>query len=600
MNLLLTLLSCLVLAANLRSAPAIEWQHAHPHPTARWLSAVTWGPAGFVAVGQDGEALFSPDGEEWTRSTIPGVGNSWLRAACHHAGKYIAAGTGNLIVLSTNGQDWTVVHPSGVGVANACAAADGMFAVVGHGNGLLVSTNGTDWEERATPTTFADIAFGNGLWVAASGGSAVYTSSNLVEWTKVQTGFPGAGYLPQITFGNGLFVVGGAFRPDGQTFYGTIVRVSTNATDWTEITGLNSFGEVRDVTYGDGRFVAILKRGSVWSTNGLFWEHAAAPDLYSDHEAIAVSDSGRFVAVGTGGGIVRSDDGSTWQLVSQDAPLAFFSALGAANGRFVAVGSYPSGFFGESQNVAVLSSTNGVDWAPVLFGPSGTLTGVAYGNRRWLAAGYGGGVFVSRDGVAWSDCSSPVTLRHFTGLVFGRGRFVAFDANREAGYYSARGKRWHEFRMPFRSDMGQAKYLHGRFIAAGGDQDGTILLSHNGIRWRKKTLPGTGWLAGVAYGAGHYVAAGLNVSAVSRHGVSWSVHPIPRTVYDLEYVNGWFVGVGPNGMMFSRDGVEWEVPSHEESPRRLFGLTTDGETLVGAQDATLYRGLFTDGAEAKP
>jgi hypothetical protein len=65
-------------------------------------------------------------------------------------------------------------------------------------------------------------------------------------------------------------------------------------------------------------------------------------------------------------------------------------------------------------------------------------------------------------------------------------------------------------------------------------------------------------------------------------------------VDDLEYVNGWFVGVGPNGMVFSRDGIEWEMPSREESPRDLFGLTTDGETLVGAQDATLYRGLFRD------
>jgi hypothetical protein len=79
---------------------------------------------------------------------------------------------------------------------------------------LLVSTNARQWVARQTPVDFIDLAYGNNLWVATTGGD-IYASTDLVNWTNSSRGIIGLGpYLPVVSFAQGTFLAGGAWEPD--------------------------------------------------------------------------------------------------------------------------------------------------------------------------------------------------------------------------------------------------------------------------------------------------------------------------------------------------------------------------------------------------
>ncbi len=584
---------------QLHSAPEIQWEHVYPHTTAKWLSAATWGAPGFVVAGQDGEILFSADASNWKRITSPGVSNWWFQAACYSDSKYVVVGWGNLIALSTNGQDWTVVNSGTNGLLKSCAAGAGVFATVGVNQTLFVSTNGTEWQERSAPETFLDITFGNGIWIALTGGPTIYASSNLVDWAIVETDFFGPA-LTSVCFGNGQFIAGGAWRPDepNGVSYGTVIKASADGLNWVPIAGLNSFGEIRGFAFGGGQFVAALKDHFLRSRDGASWEHVSPPDTGGDFAAIAASDSGQFVTVGSNGAMIESDNGAMWEVISSD-PRTEIHSIAWAKGRFIAAGGSPSYVGGPVGSAAVLSSTNGRDWQASLTNLSDQMSSVAYGNRIWVVTGNDGQIFTSRTGVDWTNRSLSPTTHDLRQVVYGRGRFTAFADSRDLVYRSANGKRWRVFESPLANEIANAKFLNRRFVGVGGYEDGFIFFSENGIKWAKTTFEGTGWLSAVAYGAGRYVAAGRSASVISQDGKSWNVYPTPRIVFDLEFVDGWFVGVGPDGMIFSRDGIDWQISNQPQSPA-LGILSVGSGILVGGYGATLYVGAWRDAVRLKP
>ena len=574
--------------------PVMQWEHVYPHPTGSWLNAAAWGPPGFVVVGADGEILFSTDAVQWERITINGTKEFWFQAVCYHNGKYVAVGNGNLIVASTNGQDWLIANPGTNGLLRACAGDAGTYAAVGLDKTLLVSTTGIDWQQRITPAEFSDIVFGNNTWVALTGGSTVYTSSDLENWTSVEVGSFGAPVLTSICFGEGQFIVGGAWQPGGLS--GTVIETSTNGLNWASVSlnGLDAFGETRDLVFAAGTFVAVQADYFLLSTNGTAWEKIPAPDAGGDLRGIGASAGGQFVAVGSIGAMLMSDDAELWQVISIE-PRLEVNSVAYANGRFVAAGGFPSYIGGPSGSGAVLSSTNGHDWQVALTDLEDQLSALAYGNGVWVVTGDDGGIFTSSNGVDWADHSLSSTSRDLHLLAYGNGRFVAFAIFRDVVYHSTNGMDWVSADAPLASEIAKVRFLNGRFMGVGGDDHGTIFFSMNGVTWEKITLNGTGWLAGMAYGKGRYVAIGRDVSAVSFDGIGWTVSPVSILIDDLQYVDGWFVGIGPRGMLVSRDGVEWQTMDQPVlNDNRLSILAYGAGTLLAGGGMNLYRGTLQD------
>lgn len=318
--------------------PEMYWQEVYPYPTASWLNAAAWGPPGFVAVGSDGEILGSADGLQWQKSTNGVPKGVWFSDVCFYNGRYVALGDSGALLWSTNGLNWQQVSTGTNTWLRACAGGGGQYVIAAGNNTLLVSTNAMDWQPRAVPENFCDIVCGSNQWVAVTGGSGIFLSTDLLNWTNTNPSFiPYSGpCFGSVSFGEGKFVVGGAWQPDQlNSLYGTVIYFSSNGVTWTAaaLSGLNAFGEVKSSVFAAGQFVAVQARYFLRSTNGENWEKIPTIDAGGALRSITSSSAGRFLAVGEKGAMLRSDDGQTWTVISVN-PRDDIHDVAYADGRF--------------------------------------------------------------------------------------------------------------------------------------------------------------------------------------------------------------------------------------------------------------------------
>src|ERR1700733_8043717 len=128
-----------------------------PGPTiAPFLRSVTFGGGQFVAVGDDGIIVTSPDGVKWTPRTWSGY--TGLTGVTYGGGQYVAVGTGGIVLTSTDGATWVAQPvPAPARDYQAVTYGDGVFVVVGWSQVILESTDGQTWTQ---------VYSGAGVWQA--------------------------------------------------------------------------------------------------------------------------------------------------------------------------------------------------------------------------------------------------------------------------------------------------------------------------------------------------------------------------------------------------------------------------------------------------
>lgn len=122
------------------------------------------------------------------------------------------------VLTSTDGQRWS---SRDLGVGLSCIAyGSNRYVAGGQGGAIFTSTNGDVWEQVASTRreTVLQVCYGNDVFVGFSR-DTMLRSTNGVDWE----GREGSLYNHSLTFGNGLFVLGGgilgftglATSPDG-------------------------------------------------------------------------------------------------------------------------------------------------------------------------------------------------------------------------------------------------------------------------------------------------------------------------------------------------------------------------------------------------
>jgi hypothetical protein len=318
------------------------------------LNAVSWGPAGFVAVGPYGATARSQDGITWTDSvaSLPGnllnvdaleYGNGVFVAFTEHS----ATDYYSVIWRSEGGISWERrMGPSGR--LSSLHFGNALFVALQDGV-LIASMNGIDWTSRDTGPLSA-VVYCNGLWVASPCNGSLVTSTDTISW-NIQPFTSGC--LQNIQFGNGRYV---ALLDTGS------VVVSTNFRNWLASTN----SAFRSVTFGRGVFVGVTFAGEIWvSADGLAWSRRLAlppPEI---------------------------------SLFSTKASAFFDVVFGG--GTFVAVGGdvEVGGVYGDKTfSGHIFTSQNGIVWTqrPVYFNDA--LKHVAYGNGSFVVVGYRSEVFL--------------------------------------------------------------------------------------------------------------------------------------------------------------------------------------------------------------
>lgn len=268
--------------------------------------------------------------------------------------------------------------------------------------------------------------------------------------------------------------------------------------------------------------------------------------------------------------------GKDWVSVSMPNKRSLASVT-YGGGKFVAVGGVSS-TYGDA---AAVYSTDGVIWneATLPGGAHESWTGVAYGNGKFVAAGYRYNdhhLAYSSDGKTWYDGSIP-DVRDILCITYGNGKFVALctttSGSSVAGYsayYSTNGINWTAAKIP-QNEYDSITYGNGKFVAVGDTYD--FIYSTDGINWSTTSLSERHGWGSVTYGDGKFVAVsgygstlGDTYVAYSLNGVAWTVQKMTSSSSwnGVTYGSGKFVAVGlttggVGAVAYSSDGISWQT-----------------------------------------
>lgn len=284
-----------------------------------------------------------------------------------------AANTGTTI--TGPGATWTsVTTPSGNSNWRGVAYGNNIWVTVGNGY-RATSVNGSSWTSAAVTNSYyfqTSVAFANGIFIAASQ-LGVSTSTNGSSWTNQLLG--PAQNLSGLTYGNGTWVILND-RFLNNDFLAFMIS-TTNGAGWQQVLTGIPYAQPTSIVFGNGKFVAVGYGGLVaTSTNGTTWTQENLGST-SDVGLIAVTyNNNKFVAVTNSGKAYSSVDGTTWTKVGVTVNALYGVSFG--NGVFVAVGAAGS----------IYTSPDALTWTRRTWtGPNTDFEDVAFGNSRFVAVG---------------------------------------------------------------------------------------------------------------------------------------------------------------------------------------------------------------------
>lgn len=249
---------------------------------------------------------------------------------------------------------------------------------------------------------------------------------------------------------------------------------------------------------------------------------------------------GQFVAVGEGGTIITSPDGSTWTKRVSGNSLWLVS-VGYGNGLFVVVGDLGT----------ILTSPDGVTWTTRRTGGT-RINAVTFGNGIFLAVDERGGSWKSSDGINWSFNPTYYSGNQLRGLVF----------------------------------------VPPTFVVTGSG--GCIQVTNDGESWTPRTINTTAFVESIAYGRGTYVVLGAsNLTFTSRDSVTWTPQKnSPAYFHGVGYFNELFVGATDNGsIVTSPDGKDWTVRTTGSTQLLIAVANNDTTGIVVGFGGTILRSI---------
>ncbi len=270
----------------------------------------------FLAVGNYGQRLVSPNGIDWSNLVL-GKDGEVFRAAAFGNGRWVAVGTyggDNLFASTPDGINWT------------SQMRDARFSAFVRG-----LTFGHD----------AFLAIGGDPGGVGDSKPFVVTSPDGVTWSDI-TPIAGKNILRRVAFGDGKFVGVGdrgrrAASADGRT--------------WSDAPDVKAIDTLVDIAFGHGVFVGVGLNGLRMITHdGIAWSDRQLGEE-GEHLNSVLWAADRFVAIAQGATLFSSDGIKWTRQENHNAPL--IAAWG--NGVFV----------GAAWRGRLLHSTDAVHWKEV-------------------------------------------------------------------------------------------------------------------------------------------------------------------------------------------------------------------------------------------
>ncbi len=281
------------------------WLNRTPAGLTTGLNDVVWNGSLFVAVGDLGKIVSSPDGITWTAHTSGSTQR--LKGVYWDGSRFLAVGDGATILSSADGIDWSSLHTGEDDVwlkdvsysGNRYVAVGSLYPA--NTAYMLTSLDGLTWTENLTlPQNgrfLSDVAWSGQLFVASAmaeafpNEAAVMVSQDGLTWVEVIVSTESPSTLC-VLWDDSRFIVGGIggrlfFSPDGMNWS------QANSPSTSNYLGLASSGSTL-VAAG------VISNAVATSDDGLTWQSFYIGSLH-DTKSLAYG-ANRFVSVGFGEG----------------------------------------------------------------------------------------------------------------------------------------------------------------------------------------------------------------------------------------------------------------------------------------------------------
>ncbi len=561
------------------SPDGVDWTKRYAGPNG--LYGLAFAAGQFTAVGSSGTILTSTDGLTWTLRVL--LSNTGLLGIAHGGTRWVAVTTGASVATSTDGVTWSFSTSTGGGSANGVAFGAGLFVSVSALGVIRTSPDGVTWTARtanAGTNTLNDVFFLNNQFLAVGNSGTLVTSPDGLTWTartsSSTTTLYSVAYNP--TSSPAKYVVAGS---------ATFLTSIDNGVTWTSsslgsTTNGTAQSDLRTVVFANGQFVGGGYGGSLsTSADGSAW--TIRQNILINNVRDVTFGNGRYVAVNSNANstVAVSVDGINWTTAGNIAGTAnALAGVTYGDGRYVAVGT----------NV-ILSSTDGTTW--INNSPSGTFTlnGVAFGDGTFLAVGNSGVAYRSTNGVNWALVTATGTTSSLTSVAFGTAMFTAVGASGAVTTSSNLGITW-TATSAGSAALNAVRFLNRRFVIVGASSTvltSQVMLAPAALTLTPQTLPNSGAnLTGVAFGDGYYVAISSNFQDTmwqSRDAVTWvPVTYSSRVAYftgtpSLTFGNGRFIAVGSSRLILSSAPAA-DTPQISTQPMASSAVPTGGATSL--------------------
>jgi len=268
-----------------------------------------------------------------------------------------------------------------------------------------ISLNNQWFSYNIKQGNFADMIYGNNLFVGTVGDTRISTSPDGKVWTSRTTNHS----MTAIGYNNNLYVGAGDSG---------LIQTSTDAITWTTRDSTTNT-PWQAIVYGDKWIVGGNTGGNATSTDGITWTTRA--NILGNNQVLGLTyGNSLYVAVGAAGKLQTSTDGITW--TSRDAGFGISSQIRAVtfgNGLYVAGG----------QGSRISTSTDGVTWTTrngaAGLGAGVVINTIVYADSTYIAAGEQGRLATSTDGITWTSRPVNFGTSAIQAVAYGAGLFVA-------------------------------------------------------------------------------------------------------------------------------------------------------------------------------
>jgi hypothetical protein len=528
----------------------VHWESIEQF-TSKDLYGICRGAGTYVAVGDEGTLFTSTDARTWTEHLVPG--DISLASVAFGNGVYVAVGLGGGVVRSSDGAEWTLMAAPVDKNLYDVTFGGGRFVAVGQDGTIVTSVDGLTWQDRtvASEADLYGVAWGKDKYVTAGGASLILTSPDGAVWTHQTAAFEDLTFAA-VAYAGDAFILAADHDAiqqitDVPTRWAVFYFRSTDGTSWQGLNWQEAYvwkrsSWVRGMLWTGSQLVSFGDNGSAQtSPDGMRWTNRTS----AGNAVIVgiVSGAGTYVGVGTednfNGAVYSSSDGLTWQHeVNPQAPRVNDTyeqwqddLYGAAygGGIFVAVGSYG----------VILRSDDGHAWTVEQSGTQDSLLAITRMGDLFAAVGNNGTLLTSPDGHVWTRRLPVQTNLLFWSMAVGRDTLVIMGAD-----IGRKDSRTVITSLPVSDLRGSAMIAAGPLVPIGGaagtswlaqvaygnnrfvavaDVSGAPWYSDDGVKWQASAPAFVSITRAVAFAQGVFVAAGDGKAiATSPDGVSWT------------------------------------------------------------------------------